>query len=235
MTIADPRVEVARASRILFALGIVDAFGHVSRRHPDRADRFLLSRSMAPGSVTPEDVIEHDLDGEPISAPGARVFLERFIHAELYRSRGDVGAVVHSHAAAVLPFTVVDRPIRPLSHMCGFLHGTAPAFEIADHAGPASDLLIRNADLGQALATHLGDRAVALMRGHGFTAVGDTIPEAVFRAAYTMSNCALEAAALQLGTPRYLSAAEAAACEEATRGQIDRAWNLWLSQYAHFD
>ena len=103
MSLDRARLEVAQGSRILFGLGIVDAFGHVSRRHPDRPDRFLMSRSMAPGLVTPEDVVEHDLQGEPVSAPGTRVFLERFIHAELYRARADVGAVAHSHSPAVLP------------------------------------------------------------------------------------------------------------------------------------
>lgn len=228
------RLKIAQASRILFGLGVVDAFGHVSCRHPERADRFLMSRSMAPGLVTPDDVIEHDLDGEPVEAPGTRVFLERFIHAEIYRARADVGAVAHSHAAPVLPFTVVDVAVRPVAHTCGFLHGTGPAFDIADQVGDGSDLLVRNAALGRALAEHLGGQAVVLMRGHGFTAVGADVAQAVFRAAYTMANCELQAAALRLGTPRYLSAAEAAACDAATSGQTDRAWNLWVDQHAQF-
>ena len=98
-----PRIQVAQASRILFGLGVVDAFGHVSRRCPTRPDRFWMSRSMAPGMVHPDDVLEHDLDGNAVDAPGARVFLERFIHAEIYRTRPDVGAVAHSHAPAVVP------------------------------------------------------------------------------------------------------------------------------------
>ena len=228
----DPRLDVVRASRILFGLSLVDAFGHVSRRHPDRPDRFLMSRSMAPGLVTLDDVVEHDLSGEPVSAPGTRVFLERFIHAELYRARPDVGGIVHSHAPGVLPFTVVDVPVRPIAHTCGFLHGTGPAFDIADHAGDGTDLLIRNADLGAAFAAHLGGENVALMRGHGFTAVGTNVAQAVFRAVYTAANCELQASALRLGSPHYLSEAEAAACDLATSGQIDRAWNLWVSLYA---
>jgi HCOMODA/2-hydroxy-3-carboxy-muconic semialdehyde decarboxylase len=227
----DPRLEVAHASRILFGTGVVDAFGHVSRRHPDRPDRFLMSRSMAPGLVTPDDVVEHDLDGEPVSAPGTRVFLERFIHAELYRARADVGAVAHSHAPSVIPFTVIDVPIRPVAHTCGFLHDVESAFDIADEAGDGTDLLIRDERLGRALAAHLGDGAVVLMRGHGFTAVGSSIAQAVFRAVYTALNCQLQMAAMQLGTPHYLSSAESAACEASTSGQADRAWNLWVAQF----
>lgn len=232
MSEAALALEIAQASRILFGLGVVDAFGHVSRRHPDRPDRFLMSRSMAPGTVTPDDVIEHDLDGEPVSSPGARVFLERFIHGEIYRARPDVMAVAHSHAATVVPFTAVEVAVRPLAHTCGFLHGTGPAFDVADHAGDGTDLLIRNAGLGRRLAVHLGQANVVLMRGHGFTAVGSSVPQAVFRAHYTAVNCDLQMKALQLGAPRYLSAAEAAACDASTNGQIDRAWNLWVAQYA---
>jgi HCOMODA/2-hydroxy-3-carboxy-muconic semialdehyde decarboxylase len=231
----DLRLQVAQASRILFGLGVVDAFGHISRRCPDRPDRFWMSRSMAPGQVRPHDVLEHDLDGRAVDEPDARVFLERFIHAEIYRARPDVHAVAHSHAPSVVPFTVVDATVQPIAHTCGFLHGTGTAFDVADHAGDGTDLLIRTAELGRALARHLSDRAVVLMRSHGFTTVGDTVPEAVFRAVYTMLNCRLQLDAIMLGAPRYLTEAEAAACEAATRGQADRAWNLWVERFALVD
>lgn len=230
--IDDARLEVARASRILFGEGVLDAFGHVSRRDPVRPDRFLMPRSMAPAFVGLDDVIEHDLDG---AAPGlldARLFLERFIHAELYRARPDVTAIVHSHAPSVVPFTVVSTPVRPVSHVCGFLGDTGPAFDVADERGDGTDLLIRDAELGRALAAHLGGRAVVLMRGHGFTAVGETVAEAVFRAVYTAQNCRMQAQALQLGDPHYLSAAEAQACKATTSGQVDRAWTLWIARHA---
>ena len=227
------RLEVAQASRILFGAGIVDAFGHVSRRSSERPDRFLMSRSLAPGLVTPGDVLDHDLDGNPVAEPGARVFLERFIHAEIYRLRPDVGAVAHSHAPGVLPFTVVaGAPMRPVAHVCGFLAGVGPAFDVADVTGDSSDLLIRDAALGRALAAHLGDAPVVLMRGHGFTAVGATVAQAVYRAIYTAANCQMQQAAMQLGQPRYLSAGEAEACERTSSGQADRPWRLWVEQFA---
>ena len=232
--LAAARVDVARASRILYGTAILDAFGHVSRRHPDRADRFLLPRSMAPGLVEPDDVLEHDLDGAPVADPEARVFLERFIHAELYRSRPDVMAVAHSHAPGVLPFTVVTEPVRPLAHTCGFLRDVGEPFDVADERGDGSDLLIRDAALGRAFAAHVGGSAVALMRGHGFTAVGASLAEAVFRAVFTARNCEAQTAALALGRPRYLSDAEAVACEATTRGQADRAWDLWVREHGQF-
>jgi HCOMODA/2-hydroxy-3-carboxy-muconic semialdehyde decarboxylase len=122
-------------------------------------------------------------------------------------------------------------PVRPIAHTCGFLGSVGRPFDVADHAGDGSDLLVRDATLGEALARHLGSAAVVLMRGHGFTAVGGAIPEAVFRAVYTALNCQLFAAALQLGTPRTLSDSEAAACERSTASQAGRAWDLWVSEY----
>lgn len=233
MTITDARREIADASRILSALALLDAFGHVSRRSPERGDHFLLSRSMAPALVTIDDVLEHDLDGDAVAAPGARLFLERFIHGEIYRRRADVHAIVHSHSTAVLPFTVVAAvPPRPIYHMAGHVHGTPAPFDIADHAGPASDLLIRDRALGEALAGHLGDAAIVLMRGHGFTAVGADVPQATYRAVYTARNCEVQQAAMALGEPRYLSADEAVACERATSGQVGRAWDLWRRDHA---
>ena len=177
-------------------------------------------------------MLEHDLDASAVARPEERLFLERFIHAEIYRRRPDVDAVAHSHAPGVIAFsTVSEVRLQPLSHLCGFLAGVGAPFEIAEVAGDASDLLIRDAGLGQALADHLGSGAVTLMRGHGFTAVGSTIAEAVFRAVYTAVNCDIQAAALRLGRPRYLNAKEAEACARSTAGQSDRAWTLWVEEY----
>ena len=233
MTLDEVRQAVVDASRILAGEGLLDAFGHVSARSPDRPDRFLLSRSLAPALVTTEDVVAHDLDGRAVDKPDARLFLERFIHGEIYRRRPDVQAVVHSHCIAVLPFTVVpDVAVRPIFHMCGHLHGTPKPFDVADHAGSASDLLIRDARLGVALADHLGEAAVVLMRGHGFTAVGDGVQQATYRAIYTARNCEVQQAAMRLGDPVFLSKDEARACNQAVSGQVDRAWTLWRRDHA---
>lgn len=230
---AEAKLEVAIASRVLAGETILDAFGHVSRRHPERRDRFLLSRSLAPALVTPDDVLELDFDGEVISAPGTPVFLERFIHAEIYRRRPDVEAIVHSHALAVLPFAVVPSVrVRPICHMCGFLRDTPAPFDIADHAGSASNLLIASSALGVALAEHLGAAAVVLMRGHGYTAVAPGVPAATYRAIYTARNCEVQLAAAKLGEAVFLSADEADAADAASMSQVGRPWQLWRSQYA---
>jgi len=220
--------ELAIANRILFHQRVVDGFGHVSVRHPEQPDHFLLARSMAPALVTPADILTFGPDGEPRGAAGRAVYLERFIHSEIYRVRPDVMAVVHSHSPAVVPFSVVrGEKLRAICHMSGFLGAATPVFEIRHVAGDASDLLIRDRRLGAALATVLGQHAVVLMRGHGSTVVGSGLRHAVFRAVYTEVNARLQSDALRLGEVTYLSDGEAAATSETNDAQIDRAWQLW--------
>jgi HCOMODA/2-hydroxy-3-carboxy-muconic semialdehyde decarboxylase len=168
------------------------------------------------------------VDGE-VTEGAPRPYLERFIHAEIYRSRPDVMAVVHSHSSVVVPFSTISTPLRPLIHMAGFLPaGGVPVFEISDVAGDASDMLITNTSLGRALAETLGDKDVALMRGHGSVAVGSSIAEAVYRAHYTEVNARAQAEALSMSDePRYLSAGEATAANATVGSQVLRAWNVW--------
>jgi ribulose-5-phosphate 4-epimerase/fuculose-1-phosphate aldolase len=221
--------ELVDANHILFDQGVVDGFGHVSTRHPSRSDHFLLARSMAPALVTAKDVLEFDPAGAPVEAGGLAVYLERFIHSEIYRTRPDVVAVVHSHSPAVVPFSVVSGTrLRPICHMCGFLGAATPVFEIRDVAGPGSDLLIRDAHLGAALAQSLGQGAAVLMRGHGSTVVGTTLRQAVFRAVYTEVGARLQSEAMRLGPVTYLTEKEAEATARTNDAQIDRTWLLWL-------
>jgi HCOMODA/2-hydroxy-3-carboxy-muconic semialdehyde decarboxylase len=234
MSADDLRLDITHGSRILFEMGILDAFGHVSSRHPDNPDHFLMAVRKAPGLVTPDDVVEHDLDGNGISTPNSDLFLERFIHGEIYRARPDVMSVVHSHCQSVLPFTVVPGvQLRPLSHVCGFLDGTGPAFDIAEHDGHGTDLLIRTPKLGQALAEHMGDGHVVLMRSHGFTSTGESVRQSVFRAIYTGVNSDLQMKASQLGEPRFLTSEEAKACDDTTNAQLGRVWALWVDRFGY--
>ena len=221
--------DLVDANRILFHQGIVDAFGHVSARHGQRSDRFLMARNLAPGLVTAADILEYEVDsGEAVAPEPPRLYLERYIHSEIYKARPDVMAVVHNHSPAVLPFGIVrGARFRPACHMCGFLGAGAPLFEIRDSAGDASDLLIRNRELGAALARTLGDARVVLMRGHGCTVVAPSTRLAVYRAIYTEANARLLLQALPLGPVEYLTPAEAEATRATNEAQIDRPWNLW--------
>ncbi len=224
--------DLVDANHILYHLGVVDGFGHVSVRHPGDPDIFIISRSMAPALVTPSDLMCIRLDGRPVSHKAPASYLERFIHGEIYRARPEVVAVVHSHSAAIIPFGVVPGiSLRPISHMGGFIGEAAPVFEIRETAGPNSDMLVRNNELGAALAQSLGRHNIVLMRGHGSTVVGSlNVRQAVYRAVYAEMNARLQSEALRLGTPVYLTAAEAAGAALANDNQQDRAWNLWKQE-----
>lgn len=223
------RDELVLANHVLVRQGVLDAFGHVSARTGPGENAFLLARNLAPGSVTSDDLFVHDLDGNTSS--DLPMYLERFIHAEIYRSRPDVMSVVHSHSPSVIPFSVSETPLRPVIHMAGFLSAeSTPVYEMSDHAGDSTDLLITSSYLGRTLATTLAGHSVALMRGHGSVATGSSVREAVYRAVYTETNARVQIQALGLGSARYLSPGEAKAANETVGAQSDRAWNVWRSQ-----
>ncbi|MBV9859088.1 MAG: class II aldolase/adducin family protein [Alphaproteobacteria bacterium] len=224
--------DLVAANRILYDQAIVDGFGHVSVRHDKDPSHFLLARSMAPGLVTAEDIMEFDADGNAVDAHGRAVYLERFIHSEIYKAHPEIKAVVHSHSPAVIPFGVAPVPLRPVYHMSSFLGAGVPVFEIRDAGGEATDMLIRTPALGAALARALGNSAAVLMRGHGDTVVGRSVKEAVFRAIYTETNARLEADALRLGQGHvtFLNDQEAAKSAETNAALIGRAWDLWKTR-----
>jgi len=230
MTAVDPALldDLVAANHILVDEGVLDAFGHVSVRHPGAPDRFLLARNMAPGQVRREDILQFALDGTPLDAGDRRVYLERFIHGSIYRARPDVVAVVHSHSPSVVPFSVSRKArLRPVCHMSGFLGAGAPLFEIRETAGDATDLLVSDDRLGRALADSLGSASFVLMRGHGSTTVAPSLKLVVYRAVYAEVNAKLQIQALQLGDPEYLTPGEAATATANVEGQVERPWALW--------
>jgi len=219
--------DLVIANHILVNEGVLDGFGHISVRHDKQTDRFLIARSMAPGLVTADDIVVCDLDGNVHDERGRKTYVERFIHSEIYRSRPDVMAVIHSHSPAVIPFGVTGARLRPICHMSGFLGAQVPVFEIRHAAGEGSDLLIRNQALGQALARDLGNSAVALLRGHGNVVVGFSIQQVVFRAIYTESNARLQSEAMRLGEINFLTPEEAQATSDMNDEHLGRPWEVW--------
>ena len=218
--------KLALANRILDDQGVVDGFGHVSVRHDASAAHFLLARNMAPGLVNAEDILTFDLDGQALDAAGRRVYLERFIHGEIYRARPDVQAIVHSHSPSVIPFAATRTPLRPLYHMSGFLGAGSALFEIRDVAGN-TDLLIRDPPLGRALAAALGAHAAVLMRGHGSTVVGGAGEPAGAPALDPRSNPPAPGRGGRLGAVTYLNDEEAAKAAATNDTQLARTWELW--------
>jgi len=224
--------DLVAANRILAGLGVVDGFGHVSVRHPEQPDRYFLSRSIAPEQVKRDDIMLFDLKSEVQSGDTRAPYLERFIHGAIYARRPEVMSVVHSHAAAVVPFAASTVELKPIYHMSSFLHSGAPVFEIREKFG-MTDMLIRNDAQGAALAETIGAGAVVLMRGHGYCAVGADLPEAVFRAYYTQLNAELQQRAIGLGGDvTFLAEEEGALYDETNRKVIARPWGLWKAKFA---
>lgn len=224
----DPALveKLVIANRILYDQGVVDGFGHVSVRHDQSNEHFLLSCNRAPGLVKRADILVYDLNGDLAVPSDQRSYLERFIHSEIYRARPDVMAVVHSHSPSVIPFGVTGQRLRPIFHMSGFLGSGTSHFEIRESAGN-TDLLIRNSGLGKALAESLAQHTCVLMRGHGSTTVAPSLERVVYRAIYAEENAKLQLTASALGSIEFLTPEEADLAMNTNEGQVMRPWELW--------
>ena len=220
--------DLAAASRILVDQGVFDAAGHVSMRHPERPDRFLMSRSLAPQLVTTGDIMEFTLDCD--AQDERKPFIERFLHGGIYKKRPDVMAIAHGHSAAVIPFGLVNSPMRATYHNAAFLAAGVPVFDIRDRFG-ATDIVISSADRGAALAEALGDKNVLLLRAHGFVAVAPNIESAVFRAIFTEVSARVQLQAQMLGGPiAALDEEEGRKADAINLATVGRSWELWKAR-----
>ncbi len=220
--------DLVVAYRILAEFRIIDAYGHVSVRSDSDPNRYLLARSLAPELVEAADIIEYDLESNPIDAQGRQSVRERFIHGEVYKARPDVTAIVHNHSPTVVPFSVTQVPLQPIFHMAAFVGLGVPNFEIRDFE-QGTDLLVSNPELGQALAGVLSDKPAALMRGHGAVVVGENLPRAVGRSIYLEQSAQMQLQAMAIAGPggsiTYLDDSEVAASNPVQ--DYSRAWPMW--------
>lgn len=222
--------DLAAASRILADQGVFDAAGHVSMRHPRQADRFLMSRSLAPALVTADDIMELTLGGASCDAAGRTPFIERFLHAAIYRRRPDVLGIAHGHCPTVIPFGLVATPMRATYHNAAFLAAGVPVFDIRERFG-ATDIVINSPERGAALAEALADKAVLLLRAHGVVVVGPSIQAAVFRAVFTEINARVQLHAAALGGEMAaLDAEEGRQADAVNLATLGRSWELWKSR-----
>ena len=223
--------QLVAANRILAAEGVVDAFGHVSVRHPKNANHFLLSRSKSPELVGSDDIMEFTLDGESVDGSGRKPYLERFIHGALYEARPDICSVVHNHSRSVIPFGITGEKLKPVMHSCATIGPEVPVWDSRDKFGD-TDLLISDMSMGRDFARILGDGTCALMRGHGCAVAGRSIPEAVYTAIYLDVNADLQLRASCFSRVIFLSAGEIEKINsrlvQAKPGEgFDRAWRYW--------
>jgi HCOMODA/2-hydroxy-3-carboxy-muconic semialdehyde decarboxylase len=218
--------DLVIANRILAHEGIVDAYGHVSVRHPRDPKRYLLARSLSPEMVQQADIMEFDLDGTPAGGDSRQPYLERFIHGAVYESRPEVLAVVHAHAEDVLPFGITSTPLRPVIHSGSFMGPEVPVWDIRERFGD-TNLLVTNMPQGRDLAGRLAHNNVALMRGHGFVAAARSLIEVVRMSVYVPRNARVQFAAMQLGEVKPLSRGEIDARNAGYKPQSPETWRAW--------
>ena len=224
---SDLKLDLVIASRTLADHGVIDAYGHASARSATDPRRSFMSRNLAPELVTDADILEYDLDRNPLAA----VYTERFIHGEIYKARPDVMAIVHNHSHAVVPFSCTGVALQPMFHMSAFVGLGVPGWDIRD-AQKGTDLLVRTSYLGEHLARALGGHPAVLMRGHGSTVVGESIPRAVGRSIYLDINARMQQQAIALAgkerTIVFMDEAEVAA--NVSWQSYERAWELWRAR-----
>ena len=230
---ADLRHELAVANRILAHEGVIDAFGHVSLRHPDDPGRYFLSRSRAPELVEPDDILEFDLNSQPVKPPSVHLYAERVIHGEIFKARTDVVAVVHHHAPAVMPFCISGDPIVPVFHLGASMGAVAPFWDSRDDFGDTNLLVVKPAEgasLARALGKHSHGADATPWRNRG----RPSLRELVFRAIYSCDNARYLSEAKRLGnfgplTPGEIEMAQAIYQLPNAQG---RAWEYWATRLA---
>ena len=227
-TLDDLLEDLVTANHILANQGIVDSFGHVSLRHPERSDRFFLSRARAPERVERADLMEFTLEGDPVDAKGRKPYLERFIHGATYEARPDVMSVIHNHSPSTISFGITGRKMRPVMHMCATIGHEVPIWDQNDEFGD-TNLLVESMEVGRDLAATLGRGRTALMRGHGAVVVGHELRATVYTAVYLELNAKLQMQAEGLAKKiRFLTKGEQKKVAETTSAaNVNRAWENW--------
>jgi HCOMODA/2-hydroxy-3-carboxy-muconic semialdehyde decarboxylase len=233
VSLADLRRDLATSYRIVANEGILDAFGHISVRNANNPQRYFLSRSRAPGLVQPEDILEYDLDSNPIVPPTTRPYSERVIHGEIFKARPDVNAVCHHHAPSIMPFAISGVPLVPVFHLGAAMGRRAPVWDSRDEFGD-TNLLVVKPEEGASLARALGPHSIVVMRRHGATVVGGELRQLVFRTIYSAKNAEHQMAAYMLGHVSPLTDGEAdmAGQLNLAPGPLARAYEFWVRRLA---
>lgn len=226
--------DIVDANRILANEDVLDGFGHVSARHPERPDRFLISRSRSPALVTGADIVELDLDGEPEAPLSVGLYVERVIHAAFYKARPDVMAVSHHHAASVMPFCQTGMPVVPVFHIGAVIGAQVPFWDSRDEFGD-TNLLVENMAQADSLARACGPHWSVLLRRHGACNLGRSVKEMVFRSVHLKQNAELQFQSAMLGEVSPLTAKEIELAATLNLGPLvqTRLWDFWKARLGH--
>jgi HCOMODA/2-hydroxy-3-carboxy-muconic semialdehyde decarboxylase len=235
--------DLVLANHILASneVGFLNAYGHVSVRDPADPEHYYMARYVSAGIVKASDIIEYDLDSNPVDGPRKDNFNERFIHGEIYKTRPDVMAVVHAHTPELVAFSVSSIPLRPVMAAASFLGDGIPTFDIRSYTHSSNVGIVSNPELGAALAKELGSRAAILLYGHGAVVVDTSLVNLVARSDALRQDAIVQQQAILLGgnvnyiKPTLRSPGEpprARPPQQAPRdgggaSGADRAWEYW--------
>ena len=232
------------ACHVLHSQKVLDAYGHLSVRHPDDSSKYIMARYLPPALVSsPNDLIEYWVaDSEPVDVNAPKGYSERFIHGEVLKRYPEVNSVIHSHSKEIVPFGLVSNvQFRPCTNTAGFLGNDTPIYDIRKYfkEGDVRDLLVRSEHTGAALASYFSDgrgpqldRSLVLMRGHGMTVAAPAIEHCVFRAVYAQRNAEIQTTALSLSGGKaedvnYLDELEVEDCSGINMKTVLRPWSMW--------
>jgi ribulose-5-phosphate 4-epimerase/fuculose-1-phosphate aldolase len=229
--------DLVAANRVLaHEIRVLDAYGHVSVRSRSNPNRYYLARAISAGMVTAPDIVEYDLDSNPVGGSKGDGYLERFLHGEIYKARPDVMAVIHAHSPEMIAFGASGVPLRNMIHTGSFINDGVPVFDVRKFGGTADDMLIRNAALGKALAGALGRRTAVILFGHGVAVTGNSLATVVSNSYFLNMDARIQMDALRLGgSVSYLEREPGAKRPTATpagAGANNRAWEYWKRQVA---
>lgn len=225
----DARQALVVATQILIQQGLMDAFGHVSLRHPTCPDQYLSASAVAPSEVSMENLVVLDLNSQPVVPVSMPLYKEKFIHGSIYKSRSDISAICHFHPQELMPFCITDQTLIPVSQTGACMGAVVPAWDSQDEFGD-TNLLVSNQEQGDSVARTLGNEWVVLMRHHGACIVGRDIRELVFRAVYTCRDAATILKAAALGEVKPLSVGELGYTAQPKEVATDRCWRHLMMQ-----
>lgn len=221
--------ELITAIQVLIQQNVLDAFGHVSVRHPNNPEYYLLAKALPPNIITKDDLLEFDLDSNPVDNFDEQLYGERYIHGNIYQARPDVHAVCHHHSPAIMPFSVTGTPLQPVSQTGAAMGKHVPFWDSREEFGD-TDLLVSTPDQGDSLAKKLDYAWMVIMRRHGACVVGRTIRELVLRAVFSCRDALIQTQAASIGTIEPLSSGERDIASQLREASINRCWIYWTSQ-----
>jgi ribulose-5-phosphate 4-epimerase/fuculose-1-phosphate aldolase len=214
----DRKHQLVAALQMLESAEIIDFNGHASVRTGE--DRFLINSGASVRSrLTVEDIIEIGHDGRLLAGSTAPP-MEFPLHAEIYRLRTDVSAIVHAHPKWSTFLSMTGRAYEPVFPQ-GALLGRPPVFDDV--------LSVNTRERGEKLARTIGSAQAALLKSHGTIVVGSDMTQCFALTVYLEENAYRQFMAAQIGTAYILG-------EDEVRASIETLWkqNLFRKTWDYY-